>query len=100
MPPAQIVVIGDEDTVFGLGLLGIKGRTASNADQVRQALGEASADPETALILLTENWQELAPAPSCEAGPLVIEIPSTQTVSRTAEMHRRIERALGVRLEA
>jgi vacuolar-type H+-ATPase subunit F/Vma7 len=99
VPAGQIVVIGDEDAVFGLGLLGLKGYVASSPDQVQQALRDAAADPATALILLTENWLELLPPPSGGTGPLVIEIPSTHAVSKPLEMQRRIERALGVRLE-
>lgn len=99
MPARKIVLIGDEDAVFGLSLLGLAGRVVTTSEQARRALAEAMADPETALILLTENWAEAQPEFATDAGPLVVEIPSEASAASAAGIERRIERALGVRVE-
>ncbi len=96
----KIAVIGQEDAVFGLGLLGIEGRVATTVAQARAAIRDAAADPDIALILLTEDVLEAQPASPDPAGPLVVEIPSPGSTGRSVELERRMERALGVRLES
>jgi len=61
MPGQKIVVIGDEDAVFGLGLIGFQGHAVTSVDQARRAIRNAMADPDTGLILLTENLSEARP---------------------------------------
>jgi len=95
----RIVVIGNEDAVFGLGLIGLDGRAVSNVEQARGAIREMTADPETALILLTEDLAEARPASMDEAGALIIEIPSPGAAKPSMALETRIEQALGVRLE-
>ncbi len=57
------------------------------------------ADPDTALILLTENWSQARPDPTDEASALVVEIPGPGPAKPSVSLEARIERALGVRLE-
>jgi len=102
MPGRKIVVIGDEDAVFGLGLIGLDGHAVTSVEQARQAIREAMADPDTALILLTENWSEARPESMDESGAMVVEIPSgdlTGPSKPSLALESRIERALGVHLE-
>jgi vacuolar-type H+-ATPase subunit F/Vma7 len=99
MPGEKIVVIGDEDAVFGLGLLGLEGHPVTNMEEARQAISMAVADPSTALILLTENWSEARPESMEEGGALVVEIPSQGPAKPSIALEARIEQALGVRLE-
>jgi len=99
MPGQKIVVVGDEDAVFGLGLIGLEGQAVTSVDQARQAIRKAMADPNTALILLTENWSEARPASIDESGALVVEIPSPGPAKPSMALEARIEQALGVRLE-
>ena len=99
----KIVVIGGEDAVFGLGLIGLEGRVVRDLDQARRAIQDVMADPETALIFLTEDWAEARPEASPdalqEAGALIVEIPSPGPAKPSAALEARIEQALGVRLE-
>ena len=44
MPGQKIVVIGDEDAVFGLGLIGLEGHAVSSVEQAREAIQKAIAD--------------------------------------------------------
>jgi vacuolar-type H+-ATPase subunit F/Vma7 len=99
MPQHRIVVIGDEDGVFGLGLLGLEGRPVTDLEQARHAVEEAMADPTTALILLTEEWADAQPESMSGSNALVVEIPGPQPVTRSVALQERIERALGVHLE-
>jgi vacuolar-type H+-ATPase subunit F/Vma7 len=99
MPGQRIVVIGDEDAVFGLGLIGLEGRAVSSLEQAREAIQMATADQDTALILLTENWSGARPESMETSGALVVEIPSSGPSKPSMALETRIERALGVHLE-
>jgi len=99
MPGQEIVVIGDEDAVFGLGLIGLTGQAVTTVEQAREAIRKAMADPKVALILLTENWSEARPESLEESGAMVVEIPSSGPSQPAVALEARIERALGVRLE-
>lgn len=99
MPDRRIVVVGDEDAVFGLGLIGLTGDTVTSVEQARVAIRNAMADPEVALVLLTENWSEAQPKSRDESGALVVEIPSPRPGRPSMTLEKRIEQALGIRLE-
>ena len=103
MPGQNIVVIGDEDAVFGLGLIGLEGQAVTGIEQAREAIRKTLADPSTALILLTENWSEARPESQPESmdesGALVVEIPGPGPAQPSTALETRIERALGIRLE-
>ncbi len=103
MPGQKIVVIGDEDAVFGLGLIGLEGYAVTSVEQAREAMRKAMSDPTTALVLLTENWSEARPesrlASMDESGALVVEIPSPGPAKPSMALEARIEQALGVHLE-
>ena len=99
MPDSKIVVIGNEDAVFGLGLVGFQGQPVSTADEARQAIHQAMNDPAIELILLTENWSDARPEGFDEGRALIIEIPGSGPERASVALETRIERALGVRLE-
>jgi vacuolar-type H+-ATPase subunit F/Vma7 len=99
MPDRKIVVVGDEDTVFGLGLIGLTGHAVTSVDEARAAIENAMADPGVALVLLTENWSEAQPESRDELGALLVEIPGLRSEKPSTTLQTRIERALGVRLE-
>ena len=46
MPGQKIVVIGDEDAVFGLGLIGLEGHAVTSVEQAREAMRKAMSDPD------------------------------------------------------
>jgi len=99
MPDRKIVVIGDEDAVFGLGLIGLTGHAVTSVKEARDAIQNAMANPNTALILLTENWSEARPKSMDESGALLVEIPSQGPAKPSITLEAQIEGALGVRLE-
>lgn len=103
MPDRKIVVIGDEDAVFGLGLIGLSGHAVNSVKEAREAIFSAMGDPNVALILLTENWSAAQPESKEEAGAagaLVVEIPSARPAKRSLAVETRIEQALGIHLES
>jgi len=99
VPAQRIVVIGDEDAVFGLGLIGLEGRAVASVEQARDAIRKAMSDPNTALVLLTENWSEARPESMNDSGALVVEIPGPGPAKPSLALEARIEQALGVHLE-
>ncbi len=99
MAGQKIVVIGNEDAVFGLGLIGLEGHAVASIDEAREAIRKAMADHDTSLILLTEEWSEARPEAMYESGALVVEIPGPGPAKPSMALETRIERALGVRLE-
>jgi V/A-type H+-transporting ATPase subunit F len=99
MAGQKILVIGDEDAVFGLGLVGLEGRVVASMEDARKAVRDALADPENALILLTENFSEARPETMEGDGPLVVEIPGKGPARTSAALEAQIERALGTHLE-
>jgi vacuolar-type H+-ATPase subunit F/Vma7 len=103
VPGQKIVVIGDEDAVFGLGLIGLKGHAVTSIEQAGEAIRKAMSDPSTALILLTENWSEARSesrvASMDESSVLIVEIPSPGPAKPSMALEARIEQALGVHLE-
>jgi vacuolar-type H+-ATPase subunit F/Vma7 len=99
MPDRKIVVIGDEDAVFGLGLIGITGRAAATVEEAREAIRNAMADPDIALILLTEDLWEAQPESRDESGALIVHIPSRRAEKPAIALEAQIKSALGIHLE-
>lgn len=95
----KIVVIGGEDAVFGLGLIGLEGHAVANLEEARKAIHKAMADPDIALILLTEDYSEAHPGAIDESGAMIVEIPSPGAAKPSVALQTRIEQALGVHLE-
>jgi V/A-type H+-transporting ATPase subunit F len=98
-PDQKIIVIGDEDAVFGLALIGLEGRMVTSVEQARDAIGKAMSDPDIALVLLTENWSAARPDTMDDSGALVVEIPGPGPAKPSLALEARIEQALGVHLE-
>ena len=101
MRAGHIRVIGDQDAVMGLALLGLAGQVVMNAAEAEQALELALRDPDTALILLTENWAQSLQAQVAEtvldsSKAMIVEIPSAVTLTKVDALHERIERSLGL----
>jgi V/A-type H+-transporting ATPase subunit F len=72
--------IGDEDTVLGFGLAGVRGRAVKNADEALAAFREALEDRKVGVVLITERAADLIRARvdswlASESFPLVVEVP-------------------------
>jgi V/A-type H+-transporting ATPase subunit F len=100
----RVVVVGPEDTVLGLGLLGIEGTVVADAHEAAAALERALATPGVAMVLLGQAWaselRDRIEAAAVDAeGPLVVEVPDPDGVTGDVPLTERVERVLGVRLE-
>lgn len=73
-------VVGDEDTVLGLGLVGVPGRVVGDADEARAAFHDAIQDGEAGIVIITErvadSIRELVDSYLLtEDFPLILEVP-------------------------
>jgi vacuolar-type H+-ATPase subunit F/Vma7 len=105
MTKQRILVVGSADTELGLGLLGIAGTEVATVDEAAAAFDAALATPGVGLVLLGQTWSEalrgaLEAAALNEVGPLVVEIPDAHAPDETLSLGARVERVLGLRLEA
>ena len=104
MSEPRLLVIGDENGVFGFALLGVEGRVVHSAEEARQALEEALASREPGIVLLTEEWaeamrDEVDRLKATVLEPLILEIPASRPITVRRSLHELVQRALGIRLE-
>ena len=97
------VITDSTDTQVGLRLAGIEGVVVREESQVRSAV-EAAADPEIAVLLITEKLAALCgdliiPMKQSAQRPLVVEIPDRHSAGRSPDsITRYIREAIGVKL--
>jgi V/A-type H+-transporting ATPase subunit F len=76
----KLIVIGNQDAVWGFALAGVHGRIVATAEELNRALDAAMADKEVGIVLVTEDAANLArqrvdTAMIRSTVPLVVEIP-------------------------
>jgi len=76
----KLMVIGNQDAVWGFALAGVRGRIVATAEELNRALDAAMADKEVGIVLVTEDVANLArqrvdTAMVRSTVPLVVEIP-------------------------
>lgn len=76
----KLMVIGNQDAVWGFALAGVRGRIVTTAEELNRALDAAMADKEVGIVLVTEDAANLArqrvdTAMIRSTVPLVVEIP-------------------------
>lgn len=98
------VITDSTDTQVGLRLAGIEGVVVREESQVRDAIEAAAADPEIAVLLVTERLAALcedliAPMKLAAQRPLVVEIPDRHSAGRSSDsITRYIREAIGVKI--
>ena len=98
------VIPDSTDTPVGLRLAGIEGVVVREESQVRSAVEAAAADPEIAVLLITEKLAALCgdliiPMKQSAQRPLVVEIPDRHSAGRSPDsITRYIREAIGVKL--
>jgi vacuolar-type H+-ATPase subunit F/Vma7 len=76
----KLVVIGDQDTVWGFALAGVGGQIVATPQEAQRALDAALADAEVGIVLVTEDVAAMTGGRVDtlmvrSARPLVIVIP-------------------------
>ena len=97
-------IIGDEDSVRGFGMVGVKGKLVSNAQEAEEAFQSVLQDREVGIVVITERIAELI-RPQVdrymftEVFPLIVEIPDRlgQIVGKL-NLRETVNRAIGIRL--
>lgn len=100
----KYVVIGDEDTVLGLGMVGVEGKTAHDTPEAQQAFQSALSDKEVGIIIITERVAELIRATVnrylfTESFPLIVEIPDRRgPISGRKGIRETVNTAIGIKI--
>jgi V/A-type H+-transporting ATPase subunit F len=76
----EYFVIGDEDTVLGLNMAGVSGRSVVKPDEANGAFTEAIGNREIGIIIITEKAADMIrPVVDryifTQTFPLIVEIP-------------------------
>ncbi|MDC7231760.1 MAG: V-type ATP synthase subunit F [Spirochaetales bacterium] len=97
-------VIGDEDTVLGFGMVGVRGRQAASAQEAEQALTDAMENADIGIILINERLAELI-RPLVDRFvftrqfPLILEIPDRMgRLEGKPSLKELVNEAIGIKL--
>ena len=76
----EYFVIGDEDTVLGLGMAGVSGRSVLRSEEAEAAFDEAISNKQIGIIVITEAVADMIRARVdryifTQTFPLIVEIP-------------------------
>jgi V/A-type H+-transporting ATPase subunit F len=97
-------VIGDEDTVLGFGMVGVKGTAVHTREETEAAFKAAISEQETGIIIITERMAELIrPLVDrylfTERFPLIVEIADRQgPVEGRPSIREMVNIAIGIKL--
>ena len=100
----KYLIIGDEDTALGFGILGIPGKIVTNADEAQRAFQESLNDNQTGIIIITERIADMIrPIVNrylfTENFPLVVEIPDRNgTNLGRPGIKEMVNTAIGIKL--
>jgi len=100
----QYFAIGDEDTILGFSLAGVRGRIARNAGEATEAFREALGRPDAGIVIMTERVVAMIRAEVeaymfSERFPLVVEIPDrTGRLAGRPGIRDLVNQAIGIKL--
>lgn len=97
----SITVIGDRDTVFGFGLIGVDGRVVEREEEVERALDEILEREETRLLLITRNLAQalrkrIDRLKMSSLHPIVMEIPGREGARPERSISDLVRSAIGI----
>ena len=55
----KYLIIGDEDTVLGFGMVGVLGKVATSADEAQRAFDATLEDKDVSIIIITETVADM-----------------------------------------
>lgn len=97
-------VIGDEDTVLGFGMVGVRGRSVEDAASADVALSEALEDRDNGIIIITEKVAETIRKrvdkwTFSHRFPLILEIPDRNgPMEGRKSLRELVNQAIGIKL--
>jgi vacuolar-type H+-ATPase subunit F/Vma7 len=97
--------IADEDTVRGFQLAGVSGKAVANASEAADALTKAAADPECAIVILTDAVaarirKQVDGIRLEQDHPLIVEIPGpTGPLAGQKNLQQLVREAVGIHVE-
>ncbi len=97
-------VIGDEDTVLGLGMVGVQGQIVRNSDEAKEAFQMAMADREIGIVIITERAAKLIRQIVdkfifTRDLPLIVEIPDRGgTVPERPGIREMVNASIGIKI--
>lgn len=99
----RMYVIGNENCVLGMALVGVQGRMVHNAVELGAALDTALADKSIGLLLVTSDAAAMARErvgrlKVHSMTPLVVEIPGEDPGATSPGLRDFVQRAVGVSL--
>jgi V/A-type H+-transporting ATPase subunit F len=76
-------IIGDEDSVLGFGMVGVRGTAVRDKQEAEHAFRKALEDPETGIVIMTERTADMIRSLVdrylfTERFPLIVEIPDRE----------------------
>lgn len=95
--------IGDEDTVLGFRLAGVKGRLARDSGETQAAFRSATAMPGIGIVIITERLaglirEELDAFQAAAELPLILEVPDRHgPVPDRKSMEQIVWQAVGMK---
>lgn len=98
------LICEDTDTLTGLRLAGIEGKLCQTRREIEQSIDRAQADPQIAILLISEYCASLTPTRINELKlsahrPLVVVIPGSKGTTRPSDSITRLVReAIGIRI--
>jgi V/A-type H+-transporting ATPase subunit F len=99
-----MVVIGNQDAVWGFALVGVRGEVVTTAEELNQALDTAMASEDLGVVLVTQDVADLARERvdmlrARSMRPLLVEIPGPEgPPSDRPDIREIIQRTVGVRV--
>lgn len=100
----EYFVIGDEDTVLGLGMAGISGRSVAKPDEAEQAFNDTIGNDAIGIIIITETVADMIrPLVDryifTQSFPLIVEIPDrTGRQPGRPGIRELVNRTIGLKL--
>ena len=100
----KLLVIGNQDAVWGFALAGVRGQIVTTAEELDRALDAALADKEVGIVLVTEdvadlNRRRVDMLRVHSSVPLVVEIPGPEGPRPDRpSLSEVIRRTIGVRI--
>ena len=97
-------IIGDEDSVLGFSMVGVKGRSVRNAEEAQRAFESVLEDREVGIIIITERIADLIrPLVDqyifTQVFPLIVEVPDRRgRVAGKPSLREMVNVAIGIRL--